>query len=295
MSAAAYLSPLYEHRVNINPFRSVCTFCVVLGLLVTATPARSDFDERYELTVGGAVTEFDSSLRINSRDDSVDNEIDFEDDLGFDNEVRLAWINGRWRIADRHRLNLLYLPIKRTTELTTSNDFDVGGNIIKAGAFLGSSVKTHVFDIEYIYSFFKRPDIEIGFTAGIYWMNSLAELTAAGEVVVEGEDTPEFRSDYEASQRLIAPLPLIGLTASYEIMPQWIAHATARYLDVTISDIDGRILNLNLSTEYYFTKHVGAGITLALFDVSVRHNGVVFYNTLTYEYSGLQAYLAFKY
>ena len=289
------MSPLYEHRVNINPFHLVCTFCVVLGLLVTATPARSDFDERYELTVGGAVTEFDSSLRINSRDDSVDNEIDFEDDLGFDNEVRLAWINGRWRIADRHRLSLLYLPIKRTTEFTTSNDFDVGGNIIKAGAFLGSSVKTHVFDIEYIYSFFKRPDIEIGFTAGIYWMNSLAELTAAGEIIIEGSDQPEFRSDYQADQRLIAPLPLIGITASYEIMPQWIAHATARYLDVTISDIDGRILNLNLSTEYYFTKHVGAGAALSLFNVSVRHNGVVFYNTLTYEYSGLQAYLAFKY
>jgi len=286
---------LYQHRLNINPFRSVCSLYVVLGLLATATPARSDFDERYELTVGGAVTEFDSSLRINSRDDSIDNEIDFEDDLGFDNEVRLAWINGRWRIADRHRLSLLYLPIKRTTELTTSKDLDVGGNIIKAGAFLGASVKTQVFDLEYIYSFFKRPDIEVGFSAGVYWMNSLAELTASGEVVVEGEDTPEFYTDYRANQRLIAPLPLIGLTASYEIMPQWIAHATARYLDVTISDIDGRILNLNLSTEYFFTEHVGAGAALVLFDVSVRHNGVVFYNTLTYEYSGLQAYLAFKY
>ena len=295
MFAAAYLSQLYENRENTNPFRSVFTLCVVLGLLVTATTARSDFDERYELTVGGSGTEFDSSLRINSRDDSIDNEIDFEDDLGFDSEVRMAWINGRWRIAERHRLSLLYLPIKRTTELTTGTDIDVGGNIIKTGAFLGSSVKTHVFDLEYIYSFFKRPNLEIGFTAGIYWMNSLAELTAAGEIVFDGEDTPVFRSDYEANLRLIAPLPLIGFTASYEIMPRWIAHAAARYLDVTISDIEGRILNLNLSTEYYFTKHVGAGAALALFDVSVRHNGVVFYNTLTYEYSGLQAYLAFKY
>jgi hypothetical protein len=78
-------------------------------------------------------------------------------------------------------------------------------------------------------------------------------------------------------------------------MPRWIAHVTARYLDVTISDIEGRILNLNLSTEYSFTKHVGVGAALALFEVSVRRNGVVFYNTMTYEYSGLQAYLAFTY
>jgi len=294
MSAIDRLIKLREHRVSLYPFRSG-NLLVLLILLVNTTPAWPDFNERYSFAVGGAVTEFDSALRINSRDDSIEKEIDFEDDLGFDNEVRLGWINGKWRIADRHRLSVLYVPIRRTNELTTSKDINVGGNTIKAGAFLDSSVKTHVFDIEYIYSFFKRPDIEIGFTAGIYWMNSLAELTAAGEIVFEGEDTPEFRSDYEASQRLIAPLPLIGFTAGYEFNPQWTAYAAARYLDVTISDIDGRILNLNLSTEYYFTKHVGAGVALALFDVSVRHNGVVFYNTLTYEYSGLQAYLALKY
>lgn len=295
MAFAVYLELSNNCRVSSYPVRSGCTLLVVLVMLFVATPAWPDFDERYSLTVGGSLTEFDTKLRINSRDESIDNEIDIEDELGFDSEVRLGWINGKWRIADRHRLSVLYIPIRRTTELTTSNDIDVGGNTIKAGAFLDSSVKTHVFDIEYIYSFFKHPDIEIGFTAGIYWMNSLAELTAAGEIVFEGEDVPEFRSDYEASQRLIAPLPLIGFTAGYELNPQWIATASARYLDVTISDIDGRILNLNLSTEYYFTKHVGAGVSLALFDVSVRHNGVVFYNTLTYEYSGLQAYLAFKY
>jgi hypothetical protein len=295
MSCAVFLELSNNYRLSNYRVRSVCTLLALLVMLFVATPAWPDFDERYSLTVGGSLTEFDTKLRINSRDGSIDNEIDIEDELGFDSEVGLGWINGKWRIADRHRLSLLYIPIRRTAELTTSNDIDVGGNTIKAGAFLDSSVKTHVFDIEYIYSFFKRPGIEIGFTAGIYWMNSLAELTAAGEIVFEGEDVPEFRSDYEANQRLIAPLPLIGFTAGYEFNPQWSATAAARYLDVTISDIDGRILNLNLSTEYYFTKHVGAGVALALFDVSVRHNGVVFYNTLTYEYSGLQAYLAFKY
>ena len=295
MSFAVFLELSNNYRLSNYRVRSVCTLLALLVMLFVATPAWPDFDERYSLTVGGSLTEFDTKLRINSRDGSIDNEIDIEDELGFDSEVGLGWINGKWRIADRHRLSLLYIPIRRTAELTTSNDIDVGGNTIKAGAFLDSSVKTHVFDIEYIYSFFKRPGIEIGFTAGIYWMNSLAELTAAGEIVFEGEDVPEFRSDYEANQRLIAPLPLIGFTAGYEFNPQWSATAAARYLDVTISDIDGRILNLNLSTEYYFTEHVGAGAALALFEVSVRHNGVVFYNMLTYEYSGLQAYLAFKY
>lgn len=268
----------------------------LLSLLSTlATPAWPAFDERYEMSVGGSVTTFDTKIRINSRDNSIDNEIDFEDGLGFDNKVRLGWINGKWRMADRHRLSLLYVPIKRTSTFTTTSDLNVDGNVIKSGAFVSASVKTHVFDIEYIYSFLKRPAWEIGFSAGVYWMNSLAEVAAAGEIIIEGSDQAEFRADYEANQRLIAPLPLIGFSASYAFNPKWNAHATARYLDVTINNIEGRIMNLNLSTEYYFTKHMGAGAGLTAFDISVRQNGVVLLNSLTYEYSGLQAYLTFKY
>jgi hypothetical protein len=277
---------------SVHQLVALVLFCF---LSVFATPARSAFDERYEMSVGGSVTTFDTKIRINSRDTSIDTEIDFEEGLGFDNEVRLGWINGKWRMADRHRLSLLYVPIQRTSSFTTTRDLNVDGNVIKSGAFIGSSVKTHVFDIEYIYSFFKRPDWEIGFSAGIYWMNSMAELLAAGEIIVEGSDQEEFRADYQTNQRLIAPLPLIGFTASYAFNPKWRAHATARYLDVVISDIEGRILNLNLSTEYDFSKHIGAGASLTTFDVSVVQNGVVLQNSLTYEYSGLQAYLTFKY
>jgi hypothetical protein len=277
---------------SVHPLVALLLVCFLSAL---ATPAWPAFDERYEMSIGGAITSFDTKIRINSRDNSIDSEIDFEEGLGFDNNVRLGWINGKWRMADRHRLSVLYVPIKRTTSYTTTSDLNIDGNVIKSGAFVGASVRTHVFDIEYIYSFFKRPDWEIGFSAGIYWMNSLAEVAAAGEIIVEGSDQAEFRTNYEANQRLIAPLPLIGFTASYAFNPKWKAHATARYLDVAISDIDGRIMQLNLATEYYFTKHIGAGASLGSFDVSVRQNGVVLLNSLTYEYAGLQAYLTFKY
>jgi len=272
-------------------------FCVYLALLmwVAVTPAWAAFDEIYKLNIGGSVTDFDTTLRINSRDDSIDNEIELEEGLGFDSTVRVGFIRGFWRMANRHRLSVWYTPTRRTSELTLQDDIDAGGNIIKAGAYVGTSVRTHVFDIEYLYSFYKRPRIELGITAGLYWLNSVAELTAAGDIVIEGESEPVFRSDYEANQRLIAPLPLIGLTADYEINDKWRVNAEARFFDVTINDIDGYLLSSSLGTEYYFTKHVGLGTSLVWFDLRVRHNGVVFINTLSYEYAGIQAYLALKY
>lgn len=270
------------------------TFTLLTFCLFVPT-AWSALDETYQLTIGTSVSDYDSKIRINSRDDSIDKEIDFEDVLGLDNKVRLSWIKGVWHMGARHTLNLIYLPISRSSSITSSNDIDVGGNVIKAGASFATSVNTHVFDIEYIYSFYQRPDLEIGVTGGLYWMNSLVEVAAAGEIILEGEDLPEFRTDYQANQRLIAPLPLLGIAAIYEINPQWRAKVNARYFDVTIGDIDGRILSLTLGTEYYFTKRLGLGASIASFDLSVQQNGVVFINSLQYEYVGLQAFMVMKF
>ena len=293
----AYLMRIKARRVDCIMYQAkpVLRLAFMVIACVAVSPARADFDEIYMFAIGGLTTDFDTTLRINSRDNSIDDKIDLEDDLGFDSAVQTGWIRGYWRMAPRHRLGLLYTQFDRTTEKTTTTDIDVGGNVIQAGAYIGSSAKTHVFDFEYMYSFFKRPNIELGVTAGLYWMNSSFELTAAGEVLMEGETEPQFRSDYRGNQRLIAPLPLIGLTLGYEFNDHWRLMAGARFFDVTISNIDGYIFSSSLRTEYYFTRHFGLGASLAAFDLSVKYNGVVFINTLGYEYSGAQLYLTWKY
>jgi len=264
-------------------------------LCVISSPVHSDFDERYRLDIGASVATYDSKIRINSRDDTIDKEIDLEDDLGLDSEIQMGVIKGSWRMADRHRLTLLYVPIKRASQRTSVGDIEIDGDVIKAGAQLGTSAKTHLFDIEYIYSVYKRPNLELGLSAGIYWMNTLTEVTAAGEVVYEGSEQGQFRTDFKATQRLIAPLPLFGISASYAINPDWLVHMYARYFDITIAEIHGRSVSLNLKTEYFFTEHFALGASLFAFGIDVEHSGVVTYNTLNYSYDGLQAYLVFRY
>ena len=258
-------------------------------------PALSAFDETYNLALGTSINEFDTDLRINSRDGSIDKEIDLEDTLGFDQQVQLTWARGDWQIAGNHRLSLTYTLINRSTDLTSQKDINIEGNTILAGANLSSSVKTHVFDIEYIYSFYKRSDIELGVTAGIYWMNSLAEVSGSGNVIVEGDDQEKFISDFSSNQRLVAPLPLIGLTADYAFNDRWILRGTARYFAITINDIDGYLLNVNVAAEYLFNKHLGAGISASSFDVRVDHRGIVTQNTLNYKYNGVLGFIFIKY
>ena len=258
-------------------------------------PVLSAFDETYKLAIGFSINEFDTDLSINSRDGTIDKEIDLEDTLGFDQSVELTWARGDWRIADRHRMSLAYTQINRSSDLTSQKDITIDGNKILAGANLSSSVKTHVFDIEYIYSFYKRPNIELGVTAGIYWMNSLAEVAGSGNVIIEGDDQEKFISDFSSSQRLVAPLPLIGLTADYAINDRWILRGSALYFAITINDIDGYLLNINLAAEYSFNKHFGAGVSASLFDVRVDHRGVITNNSLNYRYNGALGFFVIKY
>jgi len=266
-----------------------------ISLCSVSQPVLSAFDETYKLTIGFSINEFDTSLSINSRDGSIDKEIDLEDTLGFDQSVQLTWIQGDWRIADNHRISLAYTQINRSSDLTSQKDIVLEGNTILAGANLASSVKTHVFDIAYIYSFYKRNNIELGVTAGLYWMNSLADVSGSGNVIIEGDDQEKFISNFSSSQRLVAPLPLLGLTADYSINDRWIVRGSARYFSITINDIDGYLLNINLAAEYSFNKHFGAGASASFFDVRVDHRGVIANNSLNYRYNGVLGFIVIKY
>ena len=257
--------------------------------------APKDYRERYQLSIGASTNVFDTDIRIDSRDGSISREIDLEEDLGFDNEVKLTWITAYWRVAERHRLRLIYTPIRRSTYLESSKDIDVGDRTIKAGASLSSDVKTHLFDIQYEYSFYKRPGTEAGITGGIYWMNSVTSIHARGEVEIEETGNELFVESYEKSQRLVVPLPSIGLSVSHWLTDSWEVEATARLLDVTINNVDGYLAQLKFDTSYFFSDRIGVGLSLNSFDLRVTQQRVILSNSVQYRYTGVLGYLTLRY
>jgi len=93
-----------------------------LSILFAAAPAQAALDELYRISVGTSSSNFNSELKINSRDGSIDTGIDLESDLGFDSQLSYNWISGWYRVADNHRFSLTYSPIKRSTSWSNQND-----------------------------------------------------------------------------------------------------------------------------------------------------------------------------
>lgn len=284
--------------LNVQDKRKVHLNYLTVALLAlgfATAPAQADLDETWSATVGGSLTSFNSEVKINSHNDDINEGINLEDDLGYDRNVRAGSFAGFWRYANKHRVRISYLPIRRSSEVNLNKDIELDDQIIKAGAHIKSSSKLNIYDVDYIYSIYRRPNLDIGLSAGLYWMQARLELEAAGEITSDDSEDIEFEDDYESHQSFNLPMPLFGLSASYEIVPGWRVHGSTRYLALSFDNISGRILSLTFKTDYYFTQHWGLGLALSTFDLDIEREGLVFSNEISWDYSGAQAYVSYKY
>lgn len=270
-------------------------FFMSLVNLILINNAYAAIDEIYRLSLGVSLESYNSNLSINSRDSSIDKKIDFEDDLGFNNEANSGWLSGWYRVGDLHRIRLTYTPIYRSTSATNTTDIIIDNTTIKAGANIASESESEILDFSYIYSFYKTPELELGFSSGIYWLFSSTKIIAAGEILAEGNDQAEFKADYFSEQKLQAPMPLFGLSANYEIIPNWRAHAAIRYLSLQVNEINGRIFSTEVGSEYYFNDNVGIGMSLTFFELDIEVERLISNTSLSWSHNGVQVYAVFKY
>ncbi len=278
------------YRMPLKCFLPAVFLCSMLSMHASA-----DINDKYTLSVGASLITFDSHITFNSQDDSVDQEIDLEDDLGLDKQFQVGWLSGMWRLTGRHRVRVTYLPFRRSSVKTLVSDIDVGDNTIKAGAFTDSSFETDILDIDYLYSFHKTPEWETSVGVGLYWIKNRSDVLAEGVIINDIDGSEEFHSHFQTTQSFNAPLPLIGLSTSYELNSNIRFHGAVRYLDVEINDIAGHITSLNFRTDYFFTDQVGAGISLTSFDLNVKRDGIVLKNELSWNYQGAQVFFILRY
>lgn len=266
----------------------------VSGLFFSA-PTLADIDEIYHLSIGTNIERYNSQFSIDSNNQTTGAAVDFEDDLGYDSKISTIWISGWYRVGDLHRIRMTYTPLVRSARSKSTKDLTINNAIIKAGATFSADTKTDILDFSYIYSFHKSQQLEMGISAGIYWLSNNTNIQAAGEIQTENEDQPSFKSDYFTNQKIQAPMPLIGASAIYQITDDWRANMALRYLSVQFNDTDGRIASAELGTEYYFNENWGAGLSINYFDLDIKTIGLLSNATLGWSHNGLQIYAAFKY
>jgi len=164
--------------------------------------------------------------------------IDLEDDLDLDDEVDITGFRFEWRFADNHRIGIDYLPLKRTANTRIDGDIEFEDDVIHADAQVYSESDSTIYDINYIYSVYKTPSMEVGLSAGLHWISFEFDVQASGFIQDENDDI-EFDENYQNDAEANAPLPVFGVALNYMITPQWEFVTAARYLDVEVGDYSG--------------------------------------------------------
>ncbi|MFV2057782.1 MAG: hypothetical protein ACC707_15050 [Thiohalomonadales bacterium] len=263
---------------------------IILCLLVS--PVQAKLGERYQLSIGTYLTRLNTNLAINT---DTNEGVDLEDDLGFNKKVNAGWIGGRYRVGENHRIQLNYIPISRSASLKNSKDIIIDNTTIKAGASVSSTVKTAVYDFSYIYSLYKTPNLELGFSTGLYILEYNIDIAAEGKIQLEGENQPSTQSNYETHQKLLAPTPLIGFILDYEVNPSWRVHTSLRYFSLKVNRVSGFFTNAVIGTEYYWNKNWGIGASFSFFSMKIDAESIVTKSEIVWEHNGPFLYAVYKY
>jgi hypothetical protein len=248
--------------------------------LAAATPALAAGDyikggeETFKITVGGLIGSSDPSVEFNG---TLENgtPIDFGANGG--KSVSAITVSADWRFARKHRVSALWYGTKRNNTYTLANDVIINDTLIPAGASLTPEIKNDFFFVNYRYSFVKNDNVEIAALLGLYGANFRFDITAVG---VPGQPGQTFSRNTSTT----LPLPLIGVSLDWYIMPRWNAAASISGLAAKIGDVKGSTWVFTASTDYMVFKNFGIGLAFmhSVIDADVTKtdfNGSINYTT----------------
>jgi hypothetical protein len=215
----------------------------------------NDLPDRFQIDTGYFRISANTVLRYNGPAGSGD--VDFEKDLGVDQNADTFWLDATWRIGRRHGLKLGYTKLDRDRrDHTLQRDFTWGGQTYNAGLSASTSTGSDILGGYYRFAVVRNDRFEIGPTIGIgyLWLNARIEATGT----VSGSGGTESRSlDESASTGSITGA--VGGYAQGWPAKRLALHADFLYISVKFGDSEGAVTDWRAGADFYLTRNVGLG------------------------------------
>lgn len=239
--------------------------------------AAEPWSESFEVRAGAVTLDIDSSFRIDSRRLGRGTTLDAEDQLGLDDEDTVSRVELGWRFAPRHQFSAGYFDLSRDARTLTEAEFQVGNVIFPQGIAVATDFELSLVDFSYSYSLVQTDRFELAPLVGLYWMDFDVSI-ASESIGLREEDSEQF------------PLPTVGVSAIYQLSPEWRIRGRAQYFSFSYDDYKGEIVEFGAALEWsaWSRFRLGAGYSRIDLDVENKEsNG----GRGAYLYDGIWAYL----
>jgi hypothetical protein len=283
------------------------TATIIVALLSLAVPssaaAKKDnvtwldtrlIGDRGSIHLGGYLTDFKTEAAVGSGT-ILGTVIRLEEDLAVEKYNRTFRLGGFYRFKPRQGIRASYFSLSRSGSNVLDETISCCGYEWAVGAQLDTEFDVQVLALVYQYSIVNNGRTEAGFTAGL--------STYDFNLVVEGEGTitplpattgvRESSGEIKADEGIIAPIPTVGIFIAHAITPNLIVAVRASFLDLTVGDYSGRLVDSSVTLEYFFNRTFGVGFGSNTTDIDVSNSGDDNPWLVNYRQAGLLAYLSF--
>lgn len=201
--------------------------------------------DRFFIGVGAYAARSTTKIEL-STDSGVGASVDFEDALGLDNTKVTPQFLARWRFSDSWQLQVENFQLDRSASRTLLEDVDWGDEVFPAGTDVDTKYNVSVTRVSVGYSFFQRPDKEIGVALGFHLTNIDASISGSGGSEEGGAG--------------LAPLPVISLYSQFALTDEWAVGMRADAFQIEYEAYDGKIISTGFDVTYQPWRHVGFGL-----------------------------------
>jgi hypothetical protein len=212
----------------------------------SSTPQHPMLSDRWFVSAGALWGESNVTANLNTSRVGIGAIVDFEDDLGLDEDNVVGMLMFRTRFLERWQLELEYFKLDRANQKQISRTIDWGDLDVPIDAMARGSFDVEDARVSIGYSFFKTADKEVGFGLGAHVTRIEASLA-----------TERLGSDRAAQT---APLPFVTVYARMALTDRWLLNVRVDRLSLDTGDIDGKVFSSGAEFIYQPWRHFNIGI-----------------------------------
>lgn len=259
----------------------------MLGGLVLGAPARAQaLDDDFWLQASGFLAKVDTDVRLSTvASPKSGTGIDLESDLGLDDDEFLPAFFGGARLGGGFSIGAEYYALGRGGAVALARDIIVEDVTYPANSQVTAGFDTDIYRVTVGYAFVRQDDLEVGAALGFHGTDIQFSLSGQGRVGNLPLNAQTRKADF------LAPLPTIGLFATFEPAPRLTIGARADYLSLSIDDYDGRLINAQATVSYRFMKNFGVGVAYRYVDYRLEVEKETYVGRFDYKFSGPSVFL----
>lgn len=235
---------------------------LVAGLLAAPVYAQSaggpgDLPDRFQIDTGYFLIGADTTLRFNGPPGLGD--INFEKDLGLEQDASTFWVDASWRPLRRHQLKMNFTKLDRERlDHTLTRTFEWAGQTYNAGLSTSATTGADILGGYYRFAVILNKRVEAGPTAGAGYLWLRAGIKATGSVAVPGGGVQSRTLDESASTGSITGA--LGGYATVWPASRVAVRADYLYIKVSPGDEEASVTDWRIGGDYYVFRHAGVGV-----------------------------------